>query len=70
LRNYVQVSFSLPLSNEAMPFLSWLFSRADVQEIRYEGDEAHVTFEAVPWFAEKVKSRVEELGGKVESFKH
>jgi GTP-binding protein HflX len=70
LRNYVKASFTLPLSNEAMPFLSWLFSRADVQEIKYGGNIAYVTFEAVPWFAEKVESRVEELGGKVESFKH
>ncbi|MEM3153721.1 MAG: GTPase HflX [Candidatus Bathyarchaeia archaeon] len=70
LRNFVQASFALPLSNEAMPFLSWLFSRTDVQEVRYEGDTAYVTFEAVPWFAEKVKSRVEELGGKIGSFKY
>jgi len=70
LRNYARASFRLPLSNEAMPFLSWLFSRADVQEIKYAGDEAHVVFEAVPWFAEKVKSRVEELGGKIESFQY
>ncbi|MEM2947774.1 MAG: hypothetical protein QXN96_06030, partial [Candidatus Bathyarchaeia archaeon] len=70
LRNFVQASFALPLSNEAMPLLSWLFSRTDVQEVRYEGDTAYVTFEAVPWFAEKVKSRVEELGGKIGSFKY
>lgn len=70
LRNYARASFRLPMSSEAMPFLSWLFSRADVQEIKYAGDEAHVVFEAVPWFAEKVKSRVEELGGKIESFQY
>lgn len=70
LRNYVQVSFSIPLMDEVMPFFSWLFNRADVQEIRYVDNVAHVVFEAVPWFAEKVKSRVEALGGKIESFKH
>jgi len=70
LRNYARASFRLPMSSEAMPFLSWLFSRTDVQEIKYAGDEAHVVFEAVPWFAEKVKSRVEELGGKIESFQY
>jgi GTP-binding protein HflX len=70
LRNYVQASFSIPLTDEAMPFLSWLFNRADVQEIKYVDNVAHVSFEAVPWFAEKVKSRVEALGGKIESFKH
>jgi len=70
LRNYARASFRLPMSSEAMPFLSWLFSRADVQEIKYAGDEAYVVFEAVPWFAEKVKSRVEELGGRIESFQY
>lgn len=70
LRNYVQASFSIPLTDEVMPFLSWLFNRADVQEIKYVDNVARVVFEAVPWFAEKVKSRVEELGGKIESFKH
>lgn len=70
LRNYVQASFSIPLMDEVMPFFSWLFNRADVQEIRYVDNVAHVVFEAVPWFAEKVKSRVEALGGKIESFKH
>ncbi|MGQ9537965.1 MAG: GTPase HflX [Candidatus Bathycorpusculaceae bacterium] len=70
LRNYVQASFSIPLMDGVMPFFSWLFNRADVQEIRYVDNVAHVVFEAVPWFAEKVKSRVEALGGKIESFKH
>ena len=70
LRNYARASFRLPMSSEAMPFLSWLFSRADVQEIKYAGGEAYVVFEAVPWFAEKVKSRVEELGGRIESFQY
>jgi GTP-binding protein HflX len=70
LRNYVQASFSIPLTDEAMPFLSWLFNRADVQEIKYVDNVARVVFEAVPWFAEKVKSHVEELGGKIENFKH
>ncbi len=69
LRNYVQASFSIPLTNEAMPFISWLFNRADVKEIKYSSNMAYVTFEAVPWFAEKVKSRVEELGGKIENFR-
>ncbi|PMB75440.1 MAG: GTPase HflX [Candidatus Bathyarchaeota archaeon] len=70
LRNYVQASFSIPLTDAAMPFLSWLFNRADVQEIKYVDNVARVVFEAVPWFAEKVKSHVEELGGKIENFKH
>lgn len=70
LKDYVQVSFTLPLTTETMPFISWLYNRADVQEIRYEENVAHGVFEAVPWFAEKMKRRIMELGGKIESFKH
>ncbi|MEM3578889.1 MAG: GTPase HflX [Candidatus Bathyarchaeia archaeon] len=68
LQSYARVSFRLPMTNEAMPFVSWLFSRADVQKIEYAGNETYVVFEAVPWFAEKVVSRVKQLGGKIESF--
>jgi GTP-binding protein HflX len=70
LHNYARVSFTLPMTGEAMSFLSWLFNSADVQEISYTGDTAHVVFEAVPWFAEKVVNRVRELNGKIESFQH
>jgi hypothetical protein len=49
-----------------MPFISWLFNRVDVQAIKYTDNSAHVIFEAIPWFAEKVKSRVEEFNGKFE----
>ncbi|MEM2738835.1 MAG: GTPase HflX, partial [Candidatus Bathyarchaeia archaeon] len=54
LQNYARVSFKLPITNEAMSFISWLFNSADVQKIEYTGNEAYVIFEAVPWFAEKV----------------
>ncbi len=69
LGNYAQVKFTVPLTNEAMSFLSWLFSRVDVLEVKYFGDSAQVFFEAVPWFSEKVKGQVEELGGEVGMFK-
>ena len=66
LKNYVQASFTIPLTGEAMPFISWLFKRADVQSIKYMDNSAHVIFEAIPWFAEKVKNRVEKFNGKFE----
>jgi hypothetical protein len=49
-----------------MPFISWLFQRADVQTIKYADNCAHVVFEAIPSFAEKVRKRVEEFDGKFE----
>ncbi len=63
LKNYVQASFSLPVSGESMSFLSWLFNHGDVHHVKYEGDSMNVVFESIPWFAEKVKRRVEQLGG-------
>jgi GTP-binding protein HflX len=65
LKNYVQASFSIPLTSESMSFISWLFNRADVRTIEYNGAVGHVIFEAVPWFAEKVRKRVQkEFNGK------
>jgi GTP-binding protein HflX len=64
LKNYIQASFSVPLTNESMSFISWLFNRSDVKTIRYTEDSAHVVFEAIPWFTETAKNKVEELNGK------
>lgn len=63
LKQYVHASFSMPLKSDFTSFLNWLHSRADVQSVKYEADTVHIVFEAVPWFAEKVRERVTELGG-------
>jgi len=66
LRQYVQASFSIPLKSDYTPFLNWFFSRAEVQSLKYEANTVHIVFESVPWFAEKVRERVTELGGTFE----
>ncbi len=63
LEKYVQASLVLPVTDETMSFLSWLFSRADVHDVKYGGDAMNIVFEAIPWFADKVKVRAEKLGG-------
>lgn len=65
LKNYVHATFSIPLSDETLSFLSWLFNYADVKNVKYENDYAKVVFEAVPSFADKVLGRVEQYGGTV-----
>lgn len=65
LTNYIRASFSLPVTNESMSFLSWLFTRADVQKVEYEEDNVTILFESIPWFADRVKGRVEQLGGNL-----
>jgi GTP-binding protein HflX len=64
LEDYVQASFSVPLTNETMPFMSWVHERADVQSVKFMSDHVQVIFEANPLFAEKVRKRVEGLDGE------
>jgi GTP-binding protein HflX len=67
LEDYVQASFVVPLTNQTMPFMSWVYNRADVQKVSYMSSSVQVVFEANPSFAEKVRKRVEELDGKFET---
>lgn len=66
LRDYVRASFSIPVQSQHASFISWLHSRANVLSLEYEGESVHVDFESVPWFADKVRERVMELGGTFE----
>jgi len=64
LENYVQASFSIPLTNETMPFMSWVHERADVLKVRFMSNSVKVIFEATPLFTEKVRNQVAKLDGK------
>jgi len=66
LKDYVKASFLIPIGSKHPSFISWLHSRAEVHSLKYEGDSVHVVFESVPWFADKVRERVVELGGTFE----
>jgi GTP-binding protein HflX len=64
LENYVQGSFSLPLSGDVMPFVSWVHEKAEVKKEEFLGDHIEVTFEANPQMAEQIRNKVEKLNGK------
>jgi len=66
LKDYVKASILIPLQSQHASFISWLFSRAEVHSLKYEGDGVHVVFESIPWFADLVRERVIELGGTFE----
>lgn len=66
LSDFVKASFTVPMTTEAMPFISWVFKNADVRTIDYFGNTAHVVFESNPELAEKVRNKVEKLDGKFE----
>ena len=64
LENYVSASFSVPLMNETMRFMSWIHERADVKTVKFMSKSVQVTLDAPPLFVEKIRKRVEELDGK------
>jgi GTP-binding protein HflX len=64
LENYVQGSFSVPLTGEVMPFISWVHEKAEVKKEEFLGDYAEVKFEANPQIAEQIRNKVEKLNGK------
>ena len=66
LENYVQASFSVPLNNETMPFISWVHEKAEVKKEEFLGDRVQVEFEATPSFNEQIRNKVEKLNGKYE----
>jgi GTP-binding protein HflX len=63
LEGFVEASFSVKISNESMSLVSELFERAHVHKTDYEGETVNVVFKAIPWFVDRVKGRVEKLGG-------
>ncbi len=63
LETLAQACLSLPINDKTMSFVSWLFGRSEVQRVNYEGDLVKVVFRSIPWFADKVRDRVEQLGG-------
>jgi GTP-binding protein HflX len=64
LENYVQGSFSLPLTGEVMPFISWVHGKAEVKKEEFLGDHVEVSFEANPQIAEQIRRKVEKFNGK------
>jgi GTPase len=69
LRNFealMQATFTVPLKNETMTFLSWVHNGANVKKTDYANNQVQVVFEADPSFVEGVRKRTEELGGKFE----
>ena len=67
LEKYVKAEFSVPLTNRAMPFISWVHGKTEVKKENFTNDSIQVTFEATPELSEQVRRKVEELNGKFTS---
>lgn len=65
LKSHVEASFALPLDDESTSFISELYNRTDVLETIYGDGEVEIRLAAPPWFLDKVRGRVEKLGGRL-----
>jgi len=64
LEDYVRASFSMPISDETMSFMSWIHEKSDVQKVDYFENSVKVVFDSNPIFIEKVRKQVEKLHGE------
>jgi GTPase len=62
-----EASFTVPMTDKTMQFLSWVHNNANVKKTDYTNDSVQVVFEADPSFVEGVRKRVEDLNGKFET---
>ena len=67
LENYVQAQFSVPLTGQAMPFISWVHQKTHIEKETYTNDSVQVVFEAPSSLAEQVKRKVEDLNGRFQT---
>ncbi|MDR0373083.1 MAG: GTPase HflX [Nitrososphaerota archaeon] len=64
LETYVSAEFSVPLSGNVMPFISWVHQKADIHKEEFTNDSVHITLEAEPSVMEQIKRKVQDLNGK------
>jgi GTP-binding protein HflX len=64
LENYVHAQFSVPLSGNVMPFISWVHGKTEIKKETFTNDSVEVVFEAKSDISEQVRRKVEQLNGK------
>jgi GTP-binding protein HflX len=67
LQSFIEVQFSLPISNDAMSLISQLFDKTYVKDIEYRGKNINVLLKTDPIFMDRIKGQIEKLGGKFDA---
>jgi GTP-binding protein HflX len=67
LEGFVEASFSVKINDESMSLVSELFDQVNVEDVKYEDDIVNVSFSAIPWFADRIKGRIQKLDGTFRS---
>ena len=64
LENYQAAQFSVPLTGNVMPFISWMHQKADIHKEEFTNDSVNVEFEASTSVMEQVRRKVQDFHGK------
>jgi GTPase len=64
LENYQAAEFSVPLTGNVMPFISWIHQKADIHKEEFTNTSVDVDFEANQQVMEQVRRKVQDLNGK------
>jgi len=64
LENYVHAQFSVPLTSNTMPFISWVHQKTHIEKENFTNNSVEIVFESTPSLAEQVKRKVEDFHGK------
>jgi len=57
----------LPMADDTMSLVSWLYDHAHVETEEYEGEQVHVEFEARPAIVEKARAKAADLSVPADS---
>ncbi|RDZ64913.1 GTPase HflX [Haloferax sp. Atlit-12N] len=57
----------LPMADDTMSLVSWLYDHAHVEAEEYEGEQVHVEFEARPAIVEKARAKAADLSAPADS---
>ncbi|WP_058827049.1 GTPase HflX [Haloferax sp. Q22] len=57
----------LPMADDTMSLVSWLYDHAHVETEEYEGEQVHIEFEARPAIVEKARAKAADLSAPADS---
>lgn len=64
--NLVEVSSTIPITDQTMQLLSLIHNEANVKKVYYANNSVEIAFEADHLFVEQIRKKVKDLNGKLE----
>ena len=69
LGEYVEATFIIPENADAVSLMHLLYEEADSVQVEQKGNDVEVVLKALPRTAEKLRERVERVGGHLTGYR-